>query len=168
MKPKKHIHGFDVPEEYFDTLEERIMQNIAMENLPEETGMQVPENYFEQVTSRILAKTSSSKNKKVKTIRLNPWRTVAATAAILVLGMWLLAEKNELQPSKPNLVHTEYSLEHYMEELVSDMSDASLYNLIEDKDLVQKQASFNEYINIEEVEAYLLENMDLSTLLTYE
>lgn len=169
MESKKHIHGFRIPEDYFDTLQDRIMQNVTLDTLPKETGMQVPEDYFEHLESRIVANCSEAKIKrKPKVIRLNNWWYAAAVACSITLGLWLIPENTKENPSPQTLVKTEYSLENYMEDMVLDMPESSLYNLIDNTDYVDSRVPFNGKINKEDVEEYLMENLDLSTLLSYE
>lgn len=169
MKSKKHIHGFRVPENYFDTLQERIMQNVATENLPKETGMQVPENYFEHLESRIVTNSTKIKaRKESKLIRLNTWWYAAAAACTIAFGLWLTPNSSEVNQSILPIVSTDYSLENYMEDMVLDMPESTLYNLIDNTDYVDNRTPFNGKINKEDVEEYLMENLDLSTLLSYE
>lgn len=166
MKDKKHIHGFKVPQDYFDKLEERIMQNIAMDELPKETGMRVPNGYFEQLESRVMSKTIKPENKKSsKVINLNPWWKVAVAASIIGIGIWLLPKSpNENEMSIP-MVNTEFTIDSYIDAMIFDMPDASLIDWIDDADL---EMTFSDKINKEEVEEYLMENLDLATLLSYE
>lgn len=171
MKPNKHIHGFRVPEDYFDNLEERIMQNVSTESLPKETGMQVPEDYFEHLESRIVDHWIKSKTRrKPKLVRINTWRHVAAAACVIGFALWLIPEKPETNAAPENFVSTDYSLKNYMEDMVLEMPDSSLYSLMDniDIDYTNGQTPFRDKINKEEVEEYLIENLDLSTLLSYE
>lgn len=166
MKSNKHIHDFSVPENYFNTLEERIMQNISMENVPKETGMQVPENYFEQLESRILDNCTNSKvRKKPKLVKLNTWWHVAAAACAIGFGLWLVPEKPEVNATTNTIVNSDYTIDYYIEDVIYDMPDSSLLNLMDNADI---DVSFSDKINRKEVEEYLMENLDFSTLLSYE
>lgn len=167
MKHKKHIHGFKEPQDYFDSLEERVMQKIALENLPKETGMTVPEAYFEQLESRIVATAKKSETKKTpKLVKLNTWWHVAAAACAIGMGLWLLPEKSGINQNTNTIVNAEHTLDYYIEDVLFDMPDEGLYNLIEDSEL--DASSFGNHINKQELEEYLMENLDLSTLLSYE
>lgn len=166
MKDKKHIHGFKVPQDYFDKLEERIMQNIAMDELPKETGMRVPDGYFEQLESRVMSKTIKPENKKSsKVISLNPWWKVAVAASIIGISIWLLPKSPSANEMSIPMVNTEFTIDSYIDAMIFDMPDASLIDWIDDADL---EMTFSDKINKEEVEEYLMENLDLATLLSYE
>lgn len=167
MKQKKNIHGFQVPQDYFDTLEERIMQNVAMDKLPKETGMRVPEGYFEQLESRIANTIIKSEEKKEsKLLKINTWWHVAVAACAVGLGLWLLPEKSDADLNNNSMVNTEFTLDYYIEDMLSDMPDEGFYNLIEVSEL--EASSFSKTISKQELEEYLMENLDLSTLLSYE
>lgn len=167
MKHKKHIHGFKVPLDYFDSLEERVMQKIALEDLPKDTGMTVPKGYFEQLESHIVAKTIKPETKKTsKLVRLSTWWKVVAAASVIGIGLWLLPEKPDVELNTNTMVNTEFTLDYYIDDVLSDMHDEGLYNLIEDSEL--DASSFSNTINKQELEEYLMENLDFSTLLSYE
>src|SRR5699024_2976447 len=96
MKDKKHIHGFKVPQDYFDNLEERIMQNVAMDQLPKDTGMRVPDGYFAQLENRVITQIQSEKKKPSKLVWLNTWWHVAVAASVIGFGLWLFLAKSEI------------------------------------------------------------------------
>lgn len=167
MKHDKHIHGFKAPQDYFDSLEERVMQKIALEDLPKDTGMTVPKDYFDQLESRIVATTLKSEAEKApKIVHLNTWWKIAAAASIIGIGLWLLPEKSGADLNTNTMVNSEFTIDYYIDDVLSDMPDEGLYNMIEDSEL--DASSFNNTINKQELEEYLMENLDLSTLLSYE
>lgn len=168
MKPEKHIHGFKAPKDYFDNLEERIMQKIELEILPQQTGMSVPNNYFEQLESRIVTnvKKTTKIRKEPKLVTLNIGWYVLAAACTILFSLWILPEKpNSNLISDPLYVEADYTVEHYIEDMLIGMPDSNLFNLIEDADI---QTSFGEDLDKKEIEEYLMENLDLDTLLSYE
>lgn len=165
MKDKKHIHGFKVPQDYFDNLEERIMQNVAMDQLPKDTGMRVPDGYFEQLENRVMAQTIKPEKKKSKVIKLNSWWKVAIAASVIGFGIWLLPMNPGANEISDPMVNAEFTIDRYIDDMIFDMPDASLIEMIDDYDI---DMSFNNQINKEEVEEYLMENLDFSTLLSYE
>lgn len=165
MKDKKHIHGFKVPKDYFDNLEERVMQNIAMDQLPKDTGMRVPDGYFEQLEDRVMAKTITPEKKSPKVINLNSWWKVAVAASVIGIGIWLLPGNPKANEMSNTMVNSEFTIDRYIDDMIFDMPDASLIEMVDDYDI---DMSFSNQINKEEVEEYLMENLDLSTLLSYE
>lgn len=166
MKSEKHINAFKVPEAYFDKLEDRIMQKVSMEQLPKQTGMLVPKQYFEQLEARIIAKTNNTEKQqqKPKVIRLKTWRYVAAVACMLALGIWIQKDTNTSIELSANL----YTIDNYIEEIMLDMPESSVLSLIEELDSLDETTPFGYKINKKEVEEYLMENLDLNTLLSYE
>ena len=166
MKDKKHIHGFKVPKDYFDNLEDRVMQNIAMDKLPKDTGMRVPDGYFEKLEDRVMLQIGTTKKKKSpKVVRLNSWWKVAIAASVVGIGIWLAPKNPTTNEISGTMVDTEFTIDRYIEDVIFDMPDASLIELI---DYDEIDMSYSDQINKEEVEEYLMEHLDLSTLLSYE
>lgn len=82
--------GFKTPENYFDTLEDKIMHKIREENKLggiKETGYKLPENYFDALENDILQKIENEHTPKV--IKLFSKRNLiyasGVAAAVLLL-----------------------------------------------------------------------------------
>ncbi len=61
LKQVNPNNPFTVPEGYFDSLNERVLANVKMEELKNglpDAGFTVPENYFEELSGNILARIS--------------------------------------------------------------------------------------------------------------
>src|SRR5690625_3587100 len=111
MKDKKHIHGFKVPQDYFDNLEERIMQNIAMDQLPKDTGMRVPDGYFAQLDNRVITQIQSEKKKPSKLVWLITWWHVAVAASVIGFGLWLFLAISELMDITNTMVYSDINID---------------------------------------------------------
>lgn len=50
---KNQGSGFKTPENYFDTIENEVISNVAVKKFPEKEGFKVPTNYFDHVETGI-------------------------------------------------------------------------------------------------------------------
>src|SRR5699024_2265570 len=136
-----------------------------MDQLPKDTGMRVPDGYFEYLEDRVMAKTITSEKKNPKVIKLNSWWKVAVAASVIRIGIWLVPGNQKANEMQDTMVNAEFTIDRYIDDMIFDMPDASLIEMIDDYDI---DMSFSNQINKEEVEEYLMEHLDLSTLLSYE
>jgi len=166
MKSKKNIHGFTTPKAYFDTLADRIWQHNSYE-LPKDTGMRVPEDYFNELSSQIIEDNIPKLPKKEpRLVQLRTGWLVAAAACSILFVLWITPQPSNITSNvSKEMVEVEISLEHYMDDMLFDLPDSSIYNWIENAEFYP---TYQTQINKEEIEEYLLENLDLHTLLSYE
>jgi len=164
MKNKKHIDGFNTPKNYFEDFEDRLFSKISEESLPKESGFTIPEGYFEQLDLAIL-KNIEPLVKETKVIPLFSKRTLAyaiTIAACAVLVFSLVNTNNTVN----NLDTIEISsIESYIEDGNLSIDSYDIASLLVDEDL--NSISFeSELISEENLEDYLLENIDDSSILT--
>lgn len=163
MNKKKHTHGFKVPEDYFDSFEENLFSKIELENLPKDTGFAVPEDYFDAFDERLLQREEiSEKQTKVRSLFTSKVKYAVAIAASITL-LVLLFNKQESITLNANTVDY-LAIENYINagQLDYDVYDVS--NLLsESNDDILDYDS--ETISEEEMESYLLDTVDESTLL---
>lgn len=165
MDTKKHIHGFKTPDSYFSSLEDRIMDKLKEETLPKGHGMRAPEAYFDSLEDRILSKVGKKEKKRIGVVHYL-WPVASIAAATLAFILWIGSNK-AMEPTQI-LVESNNNIElidYYLDELLEDMPDASLYEFA---DTPITNWSFEDFIDHKEIEEYLMEHMDLSTLLSYE
>ncbi len=82
--------GFDVPENYFKNLEDRIIQRMEAKeiNLPErKAGFNVPDGYFGTLEDRLMEKAGQKETKVIEIYRKEYFYYAAAVAAILILTL---------------------------------------------------------------------------------
>tara|TARA_R110002096_G_scaffold236447_3_gene427018 strand:- start:8909 stop:9406 length:498 start_codon:yes stop_codon:yes gene_type:complete len=79
--------GFKVPKDYFDTLEDTVLDNIKLKEQSSEPGFKTPDNYFETLEDTILSKVSEKESPKVISIfsRRNLIYASSIAAAVLLL-----------------------------------------------------------------------------------
>ena len=81
--------GFKTPENYFDSLEERVMQRISFDENKITTGFKVPENYFDSLEEKVMQKLPLE-TKEVKVISLwqrkSVWISSIAAVFLISLG----------------------------------------------------------------------------------
>ncbi len=96
--------GFNVPENYFDTLSGRIFSSVKANDLKQEikeSGFSVPEDYFKGLEEKIIRRTHlQSKENKKKVRRIFPlWLNYAAAACIAIfigVGFFLNQQSNTI------------------------------------------------------------------------
>lgn len=99
--PKLAANVFQVPEGYFNSLSDRLMNNSKSELLQSEKLKQlpfeVPANYFETLTDQIMEKALGSETKVIPITR-QLWFRITAVAASLVLvaSFYFLLPQNSL------------------------------------------------------------------------
>lgn len=156
-------NGFDIPEDYFDVFEERLLQKLEKHKLPKSTGFILPKNYLENVESNIESKLKST-YKKTNIIPLFTKKTLyyalaIASCAILIIT---LTTKNTSIEDLNNIPIS--SLESYLEEEQIGITTYDIASLLNTEEIVLEE---NILIENEEIENYLLENLD-NTLLILE
>lgn len=94
--PYNQKHPFKVPENYFGSLEDRIMdkvtsvqdqdQDVKLPGDRAEAGFKVPENYFENFEDRLMAKIDNKpkQSKVISLLNRESFYYVAGTAAVFV------------------------------------------------------------------------------------
>lgn len=172
MKPGKSKYtqksGFEVPENYFGNLEERILGKInddIQAQLPvKDSGFIVPESYFDSLEDKILAKTDGKKPRVISLLKKEYLFYAAAVAAIftLMLGDFFKSESEQTIAgwddieisAMENYIDDGYDM-GYIELSTSDFSEFMLTGnqLVDQEDFnsVDSEAAF-EYIdeNIED------------------
>jgi hypothetical protein len=90
MKKEQKDSGFRVPDRYFETFNERLLDTLAGKdsNLPEDDGFTVPGGYFENFNEN-LQKRLQTPGGKVRT--LHPYRNLFIAASVAAAVLLLLA-----------------------------------------------------------------------------
>jgi len=159
-KEDKYEHGMKVPEGYFDSIEERLASKLSEDQLPKDTGFTTPDDYFATFEETLLRKVNETP--VVKVIPLYKRKAVlyaVSIAACLLVSISLFYPSVE-DTTAPNLAE----LEAYYEagNISYDTQDIAL--LLTDTDLEALPVA-DEEVSLENLENYLLENLDDNTLL---
>lgn len=154
--------GFKIPKNYFETLEEQLLDKIALQEVTSDKNpFQVPAGYFDGITEAVITQTSEKKpNPKVIPLYKKKYIKYAVAIAALVLVALMVFEFKNPVPSTSESFFTSSTL------IESDYLDLSLIDieyLITDDMLDEQQ--FLSAINQQELEDYLLYELEDNDLL---
>lgn len=161
---KKYQHGFKVPEGYFDELEDQISIAQKEASLPKETGYKVPSNYFENFEDKLLTTLHSEENKAtVKVIPLyqrNWFKVTTSIAACLLIALFVsLNQKDDI-----TIELAENEVTNYLETDLASIDTDDIAQLLTETELEELDFD-NEEVSNTNLEEYLLENLDDTSLL---
>jgi len=158
-----------VPENYFDSLSENVMQNIAavpdFEKVSSENPFKVPEGYFDSLPTVIQQRIVEGKNKSVfeewiAALRFKPKYVfaVAAVTILLVFGIKYFTTSPVIEVQNNYLSCEEVKSSSYM----NDMDETTLIDVLEQENKSTSKETVKEDNSIEQ---YLLDNnVDISQL----
>lgn len=135
----KSINSFKVPELYFDSLTERIMDRVEKESLPsvlKENSFKVPIGYFENLNDKILEKVLTGvKTKNIRTRFIN-WKLYSVAAIFLLVCSLFLVQFFNAQKQVDYLANTtEEELLEYVSLYISDFNQESLASITSEDDI---------------------------------
>jgi hypothetical protein len=157
---EKYKHGLKVPEGYFENFDERLATKISEDALPKTAGFKVPDGYFDSLEDKILQQVQ--KDSTVKVVPLYKRKSlvyVASIAACFALVFAIFTSKGKDQPALEVANIEAYFFEGYI-----DYDSSDIAQLLSDADL-ESVSLENSDITLENLEDYLLENIDDTTLL---
>ena len=162
MKEKKHNTGLNVPEGYFNTFEDRMMLKVMEESLPRSNGFKVPEGYFQQFeVSPSLNVDTTTQPAVISIFRKKTLLYVSGVAASLLLIISLVNTKNDNLSMESLSADT---VEAYINDGVADIDAYDVMALLSEEEL-ESISIPSEVISEENLEAYLIENLDETSLL---
>lgn len=146
--------GFEIPDNYFNDLENDLMSKLIAENLPEKCGFEAPEYYFDNLEDTVLNKINAQKSKVISfRKRLIKFSSFAAAASVILFITFQFI--NILPPEQTNI-----TIDEWFDN--SDITTDELALLFEDQDFSENDLSYaTENNNIEDY----LDNIDNSSLL---
>ncbi|WP_460219601.1 hypothetical protein [Psychroserpens sp. MEBiC05023] len=153
--------GFKTPKNYFSQLEEQIFNEVHLIDKTETSGFETPDGYFDTVEQNILA--NITKENDTKVISLMQWKKVmyvGAVAACLVLMFNIIFQGSE--PLTFETIETA-AIEDYLED--EDYSGDELASLLTEDEL-NKDNFIDNKLSEENIEDYLLDNVDIEDLTT--
>lgn len=161
---KNNLHnikktGFKDPEDYFNNLEDTILSHVKLEELAINSGFKTPENYFETLENKIIDKVSEKETSKVISLfsKRNLVYVSGIAAAILLLFNLSIFQKE----SNWSTLDIE-TVENYI--IDEQMSSYEIASLLSDEQLIEENF-INHDFNDENIEAYLLDNLDVNDLI---
>jgi len=154
---------FTVPENYFNSIEDRVLSKIIEDQLPGKLTYNVPDNYFESFEERLFSNAEFSK-KETKVISLKSRilkyiPTAAAASILLFIGLNIFTTKDPF-----NTISTD-ELEIWIDENYIDYSTVNTINFVDtdftESDILKDDSSLED----EDILDYL-NSIDTSNLLT--
>ncbi len=154
--------GFKTPENYFDAVEDNIMNAIKQENnlnLSKETGFKTPENYFDAFEDVVINKIETKNTPKVITLfsKRNLLYASSIAAAVLLLFNLSIFNKEVTWDSLDTLTVENYIIDE-------GIDSYELAALLTDDDFSETDF-LEQNITDETLENYLLDNLDLEELI---
>lgn len=152
--------GFKTPENYFDSLEDKLFERINNKETIEginNSGFTVPKDYFESLDNKILNKLEDKPVVKLTT-RKTLYYVAGIAASLLLLFAIFINNGGEAQELSAEMVET------YFEN--SDLDSYELAQLLVEAKILEEDFTIVEtQYNEETLESYLIENTDIETIL---
>ena len=153
--------GFKIPKDYFNNLEDTILNDAKMQAKIPSHGFKVPDHYFDNLEDTIYNKATTKNTSKVRTLNVQPWVYAASIAACIMLMFTLTFSNN--QSNSISAINND-TLESFI--LDEDLNTSEMATLITDSDLFGSDildsaisdASINNYIEREIELEDLLDN----------
>ncbi|MEZ4818107.1 MAG: hypothetical protein R2776_09095 [Flavobacteriaceae bacterium] len=159
---KKYTHGLKTPPSYFNTLEEDIFIKIAEEKLPNDLGFKVPSGYFNSLETQLLIEIPTKKEPTVISLFSKKNLGYAAgIAAILFIALFVV-----FTPKTNTLDAIQTSeIEAYVSNGNIDLYTQDIAQLLTEDDLESLQIEETVFFSEENLETYLLETINDTSLL---
>jgi len=158
---QKYRHGFNVPDGYFEDLENSLNYRLMEDEIPSSNGFVVPDNYFDGLEDSIGAtlKNLESGNKQT-VISLWPRRFGYAIgiAASLLIGWIVFAPKDSVTLEELPIAN----VEQYIQNGSLDIDWYDVAQLLTESDMENFSAGLQ--FEEEQLESYLIEHLDEATL----
>lgn len=151
--------GFKIPKDYFENLEDHLLNQSKLKNAADQTGFKVPDVYFETLEQNILNQVS--KKETIKVISLFTKRNIIFMTGIAAAILLLLNLSIFQSESKWDSLDSE-TVENYL--LNEDIGPYEIASTLGNIDFSEENF-VDQHINENILETYLLENMDMENLL---
>ena len=151
--------GFKVPKDYFDTLEDTVLDNIKLKEQSSEPGFKTPDNYFETLEDTILSKVSEKESPKVISIfsrRNLIYASSIAAAVLLLLNLSIFENESGWEDIEAETV------ENYI--INENMGSYEIASLLIDEELNEDNLTDIEFSD-EALENYFLDHTTVEDLI---
>jgi len=152
--------GFKTPKNYFQNLEDQIMDTIKLDNALksiDDAGFKIPQGYLDTVEDLVLTKVTKTSNPKVISI-LNKQTLIyisgVAAAVLIMFNIFWNKTETTIDTLDAELVEN-----YFIDQGINTFEIATL--LTNDEEINIDIEIFDETFNDDSLEDYLLENMDL-------
>jgi hypothetical protein len=151
--------GFEVPNGYFDSVEDAFSIKLRESSFPKDSGFEIPDDYFNSLENQILSKVELPKKGKIIPLKSRLVRITSIAAAFALLLMTYFTLQSE--PSEPSseeiaLWITNNIGEIYTEDIINGFDevanlDASFLNTPLENNTIENYLDENDtYILIKE------------------
>ncbi len=153
--------GFKTPDNYFESFEDKLFERLADQDNNigvNDTGFKVPDNYFDTLEDTILDKLDKEETPVVQLRPRTKFYYIAGIAASIVLILALFINRNTVDELSVEMV------ESYFEN--SDLDSYELAELLTETEILEDDFEITETnLDEENIETYLLDNVDLEYIL---
>jgi hypothetical protein len=156
--------GFKVPKDYFNTLEDNILDKVKDDTILKDIknpGFEIPNNYFNSVEDTIFNKLHSKESPKVISLfnkRNIIYLSGVAAAIVIMFGIFMNTGNSTNMALDYEVVET-----YIIDQNISSYEIASL--LTEEELLNINSEIMDEVFNDESMEDYLLENVNFEDII---
>lgn len=160
----KYKSGFSTPPLYFERFEDRLLEKLKKNKLPNNTGFKVPDTYFDKLEEKIINLTINAADDS-KVISIFSPRNIRYLIAVAAMITLIIAVNtfNSYKTNSFNGIKTA-SITEYIDDSQIAINDSDVEPLLLDGDIVQLQIE-NQELSSEEIEEYLLEYLDDTAIL---
>ena len=149
--------GYKTPKNYFDGLEDSIMNQIKLQGKIESTGFKAPDNYFESLEDKIFGKVAH-KPKVISIFNRRNLLYASSIAAALVLMFSIFINKNDLTFDDLEIA----SIESYLYD--EGIDSYEIASLLTEEELITDNFIESE-LSEDLIEDYLIENATIEDLI---
>ncbi|MDD7884859.1 hypothetical protein [Flavivirga sp. 57AJ16] len=151
--------GFNVPDGYFNALEDALLSDIKLKKMASDSGFKLPEGYFSTLENTIIDKVSiKASTKVVPLFRKRALIYISGIAAAVLLLFNLSIFQN-----KPTFNSLDFeTVENYI--MNENIGSYEIASLLSEEDLLEE--NFVDYQVVEEtVETYILDYLDVEDII---
>ncbi len=151
--------GFEIPSNYFNKIEDKIISKTKRSLSSNKTGFKTPNNYFESIEAKILAKTNSAKVIPLKNYKVIKRLGIAVAASLILFFSLYNFSRNSNNLSLDTVKADE--IENWMDNDLITFNTYEISEIFTDADLDlannvnDEVLDYFEYIDIENL---ILEN----------
>jgi len=157
---KAHNPGFNVPNGYFESLEEDLFIRMAEAELPSHPGFVIPLGYLKHLDDKIMQEAKASDTRVISITPYQRWTYAIGIAASFML-VWLAIKPGGNLTGSATLPLTE--VDAYIQNGGLSIEASDLAQLLTDEDV--DYLTSNPVFSAESLETYLLNNLDEATYL---
>lgn len=154
--------GFDLPQDYFNDFEDRLLLRMMEDGLPKSAGFKAPEGYFETFEDKIADVIDGLEDPKALYIFRYKTLLFAAAAAACLLLIFSLFDNFGTQHSLEDIPAS--TVEEYLNQGNLGLDTYDLLALMDEEE-IEELMNITDMISAENLESYLIENLEETSYL---